>query len=205
MEAKLKSLKVADLRELLKGQTLPTKITKNDLITRIMASKEAQEAFNAKYAPKDDLLAPPEDLDWDADQVAAEPEVVAVTEPETPAPTPPEPAPKTTVEPIATETVVSPPSTTEKAEDPELAKRKQRAERFGIPLVEPRKPVEKQPKKTTPTKAANGNLKETEEKLNSRAARFGTGKKRPAPAVEEVDAEEQERRQKRAERFGIKP
>ena len=56
------------------------------------------------------------------------------------------------------------------------------------------------------------------EKLEARAQRFGTGqgeqkegakvqavsnKKRGAAVVEEVDPEEQERRRKRAERFGI--
>lgn len=56
------------------------------------------------------------------------------------------------------------------------------------------------------------------EKLEARAQRFGTGqgeqkedakvqavsnKKRGAAVVEEVDPEEQERRRKRAERFGV--
>ncbi|KAJ7072488.1 hypothetical protein C8F01DRAFT_1243539 [Mycena amicta] len=190
MEAKLKSLKVAELKDLLKGQTLPAKANKVDLIARIIASKEATDAYNAKYAPKDDLLAPPEDLDWDADQVAA-PETAAEPPVKTCLPqlkpalnNEPEPAPAP---------VVSPPPA---VEDAELEKRKKRAERFGIPLVEVRQPVAKQPKKA-PTKTGEV----AEEKLTARAARFGTGQKRSAPVVEEVDAEEAERRRKRAERF----
>jgi hypothetical protein len=54
-----------------------------------------------------------------------------------------------------------------------------------------------------PNSHASAHDKQNPEKLNARAARFG-GQKRPAP-VEEVDAEEQERRRKRAERFGTGP
>jgi SAP domain-containing ribonucleoprotein len=101
MEAKLKTLKVADLKDILAKaqQPPPPKATKSDLIARILASKEATDVYNAKFAPKDDLLAPPEEyvpsfslflcapttcsLDWDVDQVnppetSAEPPVSRV-------------------------------------------------------------------------------------------------------------------------------
>ena len=64
MDSKLKSLKVADLKDILAkaNQPPPPKATKADLITRILASTEATDVYNAKFGPKDDLLAPPEEL-----------------------------------------------------------------------------------------------------------------------------------------------
>ena len=60
---KLKALKVVDLRAILaKGNVqVPAKATKSDLISRIQASKPAQDAYLCLYPPQDDLLAPPEE------------------------------------------------------------------------------------------------------------------------------------------------
>lgn len=60
---KLKALKVVDLRAILaKGNVqVPAKATKSDLISRIQASKPAQDAYLSLYPPQDDLLAPPEE------------------------------------------------------------------------------------------------------------------------------------------------
>jgi SAP domain-containing ribonucleoprotein len=127
--------------------------------------------------------------------------------------------------------------------DDELEKRKARAARFGIALVESPKPKTKSNPTPVPAPASkaapkaaqasdvrfalsepvrvNGindtlHLQDTE-KLKARAQRFGVSKveqkesanapavgnkKRGAAVVEEVDPEEQERRRKRAERFG---
>ncbi|KAJ7622813.1 hypothetical protein DFH06DRAFT_1340697 [Mycena polygramma] len=207
MEGKLKTLKVADLKDILAkaAQPPPPKATKPDLIARILASKEATDVYNAKYGPKDDLLAPPEDLDWDVDQVnptetAPEPPKAQPAKPAakpaptpTAAPTPAEPEPASAPAPA----VDAPPAAAET--DIEAEKRRKRAERFGMPVVEPRPPTAK--KAAVPAAAATKKLPDAPEKLNARAARFGS-LKRPAPPVEEVDAEEQERRRKRAERFG---
>ncbi|KAJ7713952.1 hypothetical protein DFH07DRAFT_1068637 [Mycena maculata] len=199
MEAKLKTLKVVDLKDILAKaqQQPPQKATKPDLIARILASKEATLVYNAKYAPKDDLLAPPEDLDWDVDQVNA-PETPVEQPKSTSVPTPAKSDP-----PVAatdsTPTAVTPaaaPAPAPVSDDVEAEKRRKRAERFGIPVVEPKPTIAK---KAT---AATTKQPDAPEKLDARAARFGT--KRAAP-VEEVDAEEQERRKKRAERFGTGP
>ncbi|KAJ7647461.1 hypothetical protein FB45DRAFT_893518 [Roridomyces roridus] len=190
LNSSLKSLKVAELRDILASVDQPApKATKPDLIARIVASKEATAAYNAKYAPKDDLLAPPEDLDWD--NVNA-PEESVEPKPTKPASKPAaeeqakpvDPPPLTTVAPVTTPA----PATN----DDELEKRKKRAERFGIPLVEARPPISK---KVAPPAAAK--QVDVAEKLDSRASKFGTKR-----AAVEVDEEEESRRKRRAERFG---
>ncbi|KAI6037859.1 hypothetical protein EDC04DRAFT_2604515 [Pisolithus marmoratus] len=118
------------------------------------------------------------------------------------------------VRPNSTKTSPLPANST-KADNPavvddELAKHKARAERFGIPLVEPKQPPQRQAKKVSQMKQS-GPVLDDPEKLKKRAERFGStntptptvksGSKRAAP-VEEVDAEELERRRKRAERLG---
>lgn len=129
-------------------------------------------------------------------------------------PTPPSPSnPPTEMTPLvssAATTSTEPPRVDNQTlVDGELEKRKARAARFGIPLVEPKKPHQLSPKKVAPsTKIIS--VPEDPEKLEARTARFGIddaitqapkhGAKRAAP-VEEVDAEEHERRRKRAERF----
>jgi SAP domain-containing ribonucleoprotein len=62
MDAKLKALKVVDLRQILATANVsaPAKANKNDLIAKILASKPALDAY-AKLYPPDDLLAPPEE------------------------------------------------------------------------------------------------------------------------------------------------
>ena len=58
---KLKALKVVDLKAVLAKANVqvPAKSTKSDLISKIQASKPAQDAYFVLY-PQDDLLAPPE-------------------------------------------------------------------------------------------------------------------------------------------------
>lgn len=62
MDAKLKALKVVDLKQILAkaNVSVPAKATKADLISRIQASKPALDAYASIY-PQDDLLAPPEE------------------------------------------------------------------------------------------------------------------------------------------------
>ncbi|PPQ99719.1 hypothetical protein CVT24_009702 [Panaeolus cyanescens] len=207
MENKLKALKVADLKQILVKATIsaPAKATKADLISRIQASQQAIDAYNALYPPADDLLAPPEEIDWNnVDQTTSETQQSSVTaESVEPTPAPP---PQAEPLPVSTSETPTETATNESVVDPDLERRKQRAARFGIPLVEPHKqPI----KKTKPTV--------DQAVLEARKSRFGlpattnskpdaqatNPKKRPAPATKPADPEEEERRRKRAERFGL--
>ncbi|RDB25425.1 SAP domain-containing ribonucleoprotein [Hypsizygus marmoreus] len=181
MDAQLKTLKVVDLKAVLaKAQVhVPAKANKNDLVAKILASPVAIDVYKQLY-DSDDLLAPPEDVDWSTEQEQQKPAA------EPPAPIP-DAVPATTV-------------TTPSTEDLEAEKRRKRAERFGIPLVEAPKP--------RPARAPNASAVPDDTKnLEARGARFGTNTattKRPAP-TENVDPEEAEKRRKRAERFGTGP
>ncbi|KAJ3868563.1 hypothetical protein EV359DRAFT_32064 [Lentinula novae-zelandiae] len=242
MEAKLKSLKVVDLKQILtRASAVPAgKANKADLIAKIIATPAAVDAFNALHPSKpappshDDLLAPPEEyelplfnaahppdfpleisLDWTVDEVPPSKLVEAASEPTTETPA------SLAAEPVS--------HTAESASHPvdaELEKRKQRAARFGIPLVETK--TRQRLATAIKTNVTTTQPSDDAEKIKARAERFGLkiaangktgpskdnqsspGSKRKRGAVApppegEVDLEEVERRQKRAERFGLKP
>ncbi|EDR11798.1 uncharacterized protein LACBIDRAFT_313572 [Laccaria bicolor S238N-H82] len=203
MDQKLKALKVVDLKSILVAASvaIPTKVTKPELIARILASQPALDAYHRQYEPSDDLLAPPEDVDWNVDQpdlLAVDPQPVIPADP----PKPPPPAPPSTIP------VPSPP----KVVDSELEKRKQRAARFGIPLVEN---AAKSTGKLTAAPLPQAALPDDPAKLSTRAARFGVANpvaptptvpyktQKRAAATELIDPEELERRKRRAERFAV--
>ncbi|PBK72535.1 hypothetical protein ARMSODRAFT_763085 [Armillaria solidipes] len=179
MESKLKALKVVDLKAILAtaSVSLPAKANKQDLINTILASQPALDAYNTLHDVP--VQVDPPKAPEKKEELVAEPTAV-------PEPAAVEPAPAAAV-------------------DPELEKRKLRAARFGIPLVES-KPDRKN--------ASRRKLPDDSEKIKSRAARFGittkpttsppSKRKATATVTEEVDAEELARRQKRAERFGPK-
>jgi len=214
----------------------PAKANKQDLIARILASPAALGVYNKLQNPTlipvqqstvaDDLLAPPEDFDWEGDETAPAVQPAAkmvhsnkpsTKEPAKPA-KPTKPASKSAAKPaspakkpaaIAAQTV-EPLQDDTAVVDEELEKRKKRAARFGVPLVESRK--------LAPPKSGSNTLRKASatptapldnpENLRARAARFGTAPTKPVagrkrPAEEVVDAEELEKRKKRAERFGM--
>ncbi|EKM54354.1 uncharacterized protein PHACADRAFT_258157 [Phanerochaete carnosa HHB-10118-sp] len=244
MESKLKALKVVDLKEILSSAqvTVTGKANKSDLVAKILASPEAVKVYEQQYGSPENNDASafaashgtiPTSGVSDSQPVESQrksAQYIETTTPEVakPAASSSTVAPKSSAKPVSsvapaaaqpsdTVAIVTP-------EDPELEKRKARAARFGIPLVEPAQ--SKASKAVEQTKDA----KRTEDvpigdsaKLEARAKRFGlsqavtsTGKpelakdninrsrgnKRSAPA-ETVDSEEQEKRKKRAERFGF--
>ncbi|OAX44163.1 hypothetical protein K503DRAFT_765316 [Rhizopogon vinicolor AM-OR11-026] len=225
MDSKLKSLKVPELKEILSKASIPPgNAKKQDLINKILANPPAIDIFHTLYPntkpsvtkqapppPNDDLLAPPEEVDWTVEE--ATPVVTPTpTTPKQPPASPPKssstskqppatvPAPATAHPPSVQSTSTETPTST----DEEAAKRKARAARFNIDYVEPTKSSQQRQKKE---KISTASPREDPIKLQSRAERFGTSttktttRKRAAP-VEQVDPEEQERRRKRAERFG---
>ncbi|KZS98555.1 hypothetical protein SISNIDRAFT_481279 [Sistotremastrum niveocremeum HHB9708] len=261
MEAKLKTLKVVDLKQILTkaNVTVGAKANKADLVAKILASPEALRVANgdgdehtgsaapavADRLQDDDLLAPPEDIDWDisdptpsapvvppptaASTTSAKPVSAAAppVQPPQPSETPAAPsqdeAEKPAVEPSNGAATVE--AAAAKA-DEEAEKRKARAARFGIPVVEPKAPKPPRqpkaaakeqskadaPKPKAPTQPKAAVIKTTvddTEKVQKRAERFGlnkptapsTGEKRSRASIA-VDEEEEEKRKKRAARFG---
>ncbi|KIN96029.1 hypothetical protein M404DRAFT_164325 [Pisolithus tinctorius Marx 270] len=233
-----KALKVADLKEILVKASAPApgRVNKQDLINKILANPAAVKVYEELYlAPKptsnttftptsppknapppsnnDDLVCFSPCFSFPSTNPVAQlapPEEYVSTRPShcaTPSKAPSAPASSTKTSPL--------PANGTKADKPvvvdeELEKRKARAARFGIPLVEPKQPFQRQARKVSEEKQA-GPLLDDADKLKKRAERFGasnspgqlarSGSKRAAP--EEVDAEELERRRKRAERFAM--
>ncbi|VDB87445.1 unnamed protein product [Peniophora sp. CBMAI 1063] len=220
MESKLKSLKVAELKELLAGVNIatPNRATKADLISKIVESQAAQDAYMTKYEPNHASAAPAASVPEPAAVVDVEPEVTeAEPEPE------PEPTPATsttsapTTDPApaaaaATPAIKAPDETTEAPEEDAeaaLAARKARAERFGIPFVEDPAAVLADAKNERHRggrggrKARGGGILSQPEKP---AAKEG-GKGREAKGkggIEKVEVDG-EKLKSRAERFGLKP
>jgi len=225
MEAKLKQQKVPQLKEILQqsGVAFKERENKTELIAKILASAEATRIANgeAPSAPvnDDDLLAPPEDFEWEAPTtipptkiIAQDTGIVTPAEPErstkqltNQTPTTGKAIPVVSATQPTTKDTTEKPATTADApiinEDEEMEKRRLRAARFDIPIVE--KKAEVQPKKKVRNEKQPVTVDDPE-KLKARAEKYGVSKpqkraRSPAP----VDAEEAEKRLRRAQRFGL--
>ncbi|QRV93785.1 hypothetical protein RhiJN_21803 [Ceratobasidium sp. AG-Ba] len=150
MEAKLKALKVPELKELLtkSGTPIPSKANKADLIAKILDTPDALKLVDGGSAPAeapktadDDLLAPPDEFDWDggadSSKATAAPAEAATTE-AAPAETADttESAPAEAAPEAETSNAQTAESSTKTPEELEIERRKARAARFGIPYVE---------------------------------------------------------------------
>ncbi|KAG9095715.1 hypothetical protein FRC06_009491 [Ceratobasidium sp. 370] len=225
MEAKLKALKVAELKDILtkSGTPIPSKANKADLIAKVLATPAALDLANGNNTEEvakpaaaggdEDLLAPPDEFDWEggADAKGAVP--VEATEAAT---TGAEPAPPTeAAAPSTTEAAGEPASTTatgvapdaetatseapQSAEDVERERHRARAARFNVPYVEPSAPAAKTPKPPRPKGKSNQPVKQGDKKVAADAGKTaeggagnkrGEGKKTDQPKPPKISAKE---------------
>ncbi|PVF94586.1 hypothetical protein CPB86DRAFT_788895 [Serendipita vermifera] len=225
MEAKLKGMKVADLKSVLQQANVAfdSKLTKPALIKKIMETPTAAEIVSKPDAMADDDDMPdlPPKIDWgDAPKTTTS---APISTPATQSATPSMSVPPTNVPPPtpATETPAvqagsatsSPPKdkteSTFKADIPvasledEAAKRRARAAKWGTTYNDPTTvapSTKKSPTTTTSTaKAPEG---AELEKRKEREARFGKVASTSTSTTAQVDEEEIRKRKAREERFG---
>ena len=221
-------LKVTELKEELGKRSLPVSGKKEELVARLLESEgKSKSTANADLG---DLAPPEDDYDWDEpaaktysslemqvtgsatkSETKAAPATASApaTSAAKPAPAPKQPleAPK----PSSETTAKSPPvaastEATDEALAAELEKRKRRAERFGIPLADSVKALERVKRFGTTETTLD------ESKKQARGKRFGNqvwtknvpSEETKAPAKAKVldDPAEAEKARKRAERFG---
>jgi len=210
-------LKVTELKELLAARSLPVSGKKEELVVRLMESDAAKPASSTNDL-LGDLAPPEEEYDWDTPATRkaneSEPEAkskTSVLPPAKPALSKPTTTttqtgssqPDSKPKPSATATTTTTDADTEAALALELEKRKKRAERFGIPLADSAKALERAKK----FGVAAPQIDET--KKDTRAKRFGnqvwkTDGNQKAIPVKKItdDPTEAEKAKKRMERFG---
>jgi SAP domain-containing ribonucleoprotein len=221
-------LKVAELKEELGKRSLPVSGKKEELVARLLESEgKSKSTANADLG---DLAPPEDDYDWDepATKTYSSMEIQvtgSTTKSETkaaPAPSSvsapsaakPAGAPKQPLEapkPSSETTAKSPPvaastEATDEALAAELEKRKRRAERFGIPLADSVKALERAKRFGTTETTLDESKKEARGKRfgNQVWTKNGPSQETKAPAKAKVldDPVEAEKARKRAERFG---
>jgi len=230
--------KVTELKEMLSSRGLPTSGNKSDLVARLNEADSKQGAKDAKAVDLGDDLLPPEDeIDWDANDTqkrlasttaaalivsssnlsqpkAPIPAAPAITSAAKPAPAPAAAATTKPTEPAKpSETTAKPAPSTDDAADAaaiELEKRKKRAERFGIPLNDSAKALERAHRFGVTPPAPKQQLGGGQRPKNNRRGNQkwtkseNEGNKPAAVAKAKIldDPAEVEKAKKRAERFG---
>jgi SAP domain-containing ribonucleoprotein len=218
-------LKVTELKEMLSTRGLPTSGNKSDLVARLSDADTKADDPQKAVDFGDDLLPPEDEIDWDAGDTkkrlpdesansltdsAAKPAEAKPAVPVAPAA-----APKTSPEaPPSSETKDEPATSANDAAALaaiEFEKRKKRAERFGIPLNDNAKALERAQRFGVTPKAPKQQLGGGQRPKNNRGGGQGAQTSKPgaAPAAPKApkakvidDPVEAEKARKRAERFG---
>ncbi|PWN34190.1 uncharacterized protein FA14DRAFT_191266 [Meira miltonrushii] len=218
MEAQLQALKVVDLKKLLGDAALPQSGTKAELIKRLLENPSATASLNgggAGAADEEDLLGETAEA---PQSLSTAPAATVPSAKPTPAAAP---APTTTTE-SAPAPVPEKDAETQKAEViAELEKRKARAIKFGMPTDEVDAKIQRiqkfglQEESVVSIDALDGELKGGKKnRKEAKAEKNGNGqasgkpaknaekKSVAAPPVVALDPVEEEKKRKRAERFG---
>ncbi|KIM23035.1 hypothetical protein M408DRAFT_328236 [Serendipita vermifera MAFF 305830] len=225
MEAKLKGMKVAELRNVLvqAGVAFDSKLTKPALIKKIMETPAAVAAASAPddgAGIDDDQPDLPPSINWDAAPKVTttaptaassvqNQSIAAATLTKAP-PSTPAIAATTSTQPQA---AASPPKqATESAfkaadiapvtAEDEIARRKARAAKWGTTFVDPTAAPAAKPTAKKAAAAAPAPIVD-DEKRKSREARFGQSSAKPAATAAPVDDEETRKRKAREERFSM--
>mmetsp|Transcript_19575 Transcript_19575/g.50562 ORF Transcript_19575/g.50562 Transcript_19575/m.50562 type:complete len:252 (+) Transcript_19575:47-802(+) len=193
--AELNKLKVADLKELLKARDLPMTGKKDELVQRLLEAEGGvaappQPAEPAASAAKPAEEAPPPQPSVPAPEPVAEAPAKPATDPTPAAPAQkPVAAPKTSQATAAAAEAgpagAGAPASQELTEE---ERRKQRAARFGVPLVQ-----------HAPKGAADPKVEERRKRFGVVEPEAGGGR----GGKKQLSAEELEKIKKRQERFGV--
>ncbi|WFD18533.1 hypothetical protein MCAP1_000737 [Malassezia caprae] len=204
MEAQLQSLKVPELKELLQAADLPVSGNKADLIKRLLENPKATASLESSTgdAPAPSEPTPAQSTEKNeatSETVTKESAPEAATQPAEKQGEQPATSSEPTME-ARTEALLA-----------ELEKRKARAVRFGQPYEELEKRITRirkfgmEAEDGEDTGRLDSELKKSRPKAAASQPPAKTAAPTPAPSEPAVDAEELERRKRRAERFGLVP
>ncbi|WFD36419.1 hypothetical protein MCUN1_003298 [Malassezia cuniculi] len=203
MESKLQSLRVPELKELLQKADLATTGNKPDLIKRLLENPSAIESLSEPEA------APPAESST-ADEAAQQAPAASAAPAEAPAASEAAAAPAPAAETSApTDDGASAADERKRTQLEELQKRKARALRFGEPVDDIERKIQRierfglEDKDAVGIQKIDAELRGAKRGHDAKDERQAKAPKPAAPAKAEISEEELAARRRRAERFGL--